>query len=107
MADHYRALDTAWTGYWLLQLASRVPDRREAILAVCAETARFLMTNQLASGAIPAYYDPTYLAPRSDPLYENGLESAGIGLFLSEYGAVTANASAQFDCGVMGRCGPS
>ena len=94
LPDHFRALDTAWTAYWLLRLAERIPERREAILAVCAETARFLMSNQLESGAIPAYYDPSYLAPRSEPLYENGLESAGIGLFLAQYGAATGDGSA-------------
>ncbi|MHC4851019.1 MAG: prenyltransferase/squalene oxidase repeat-containing protein [Planctomycetota bacterium] len=93
-ATHYHALDTASTGYWMLRLSQEFPDRREQVLQACQETARFLMRNQGQNGAIPSFYDSTYVAPKRDALCTDSAETAAVALFLAEYGNVAADKDA-------------
>lgn len=84
-----RTQDAAWTGWWLLQLPAWLPEENENVAAATDELGRFLVHNQLDSGAFPTWFDREYLAPQRDPRLERSAESACAALFLAELAATT------------------
>lgn len=80
----YAMFHNAWTGYWLLQWADLLPERRDEIIAYTGRFADFLLEKQRASGVIPSWYDPETLEPYPEFQNENA-ETAGAALFLAEY----------------------
>jgi len=74
----------AWTCYWMLQWADRVPARQEEITRYTKNFADFLLRHQMASGVIPSWYDNVTLEPRPE-LRDDNAETAGAALFLAEF----------------------
>jgi len=74
----------AWTCYWLLRWIDLVPERHGEILRFTRAFAKFLLTNQQASGVIPSWYDPVTLTP-ADVFRSENAETAGAALFLAEF----------------------
>ncbi len=91
---HYHLLDTASTGYWMLLLSRELPEQRDRVLKTCGETAAFFIGNQGPNGAIPSFYDSTYVAPKRDALFTNSAETGAAALFLAEYGDAAGDAAA-------------
>ena len=85
--DRYHAINMSWTAYWVLKLASRLPERREACLALAREHADFLVVHQLPSGCIPAWYDAD-LKP-AEEFQDFNAETPVPALFLLECHAAT------------------
>jgi len=83
------------TAFELLQLADRLPERRDAILDACRRTASFLIANQRASGVIPGWFDLNYGAPAPGSETEPPFEAASAALFLAAYARQTGSESAQ------------
>ncbi|MEX2191182.1 MAG: hypothetical protein WEB33_10835 [Bacteroidota bacterium] len=80
----YAMFHNAWTGYWLLQWADILPERRDEIIAYTGRFADFLVKQQASSGVIPSWYDPVTLEPVPEFRDENA-ETAGAAFFLAEY----------------------
>ncbi len=81
--DYNHTFDASWTGYWLLQWADLLPQRRQEIFAFCRKYADFLMKWQQPSGVIPSWFHRGDNQPRSEFFNENA-ETAGSALFLAE-----------------------
>jgi hypothetical protein len=86
--DYNHTFDASWTGYWLLQWADQLPQRRQEIFAFCRNYADFLVKWQQPSGVIPSWFHRNDNQPRAEFFNENA-ETAGSALFLAElYGRV-------------------
>lgn len=82
-SDYNHTFDASWTGYWLLQWADLLPQRRQEILAFCRPYADFLLHWQQPSGVIPSWFHRDEQRPREEFFHENA-ETAGSALFLAE-----------------------
>jgi len=82
-SDYNHTFDASWTGYWLLQWADLLPQRRQEILAFCRPYADFLLQWQQPSGVIPSWFHRDDYQPREEFFHENA-ETAGSALFLAE-----------------------
>ncbi|MDZ7360230.1 MAG: hypothetical protein ONB46_05820 [candidate division KSB1 bacterium] len=81
-SDYNHTFDASWTGYWLLQWADLLPQRRQEILAFCRPYADFLLHWQQPSGVIPSWFHRHDHRPREEFFQENA-ETAGSALFLA------------------------
>jgi hypothetical protein len=89
--DDYHAFCMSWTAYWMLRWADDlVPHRKEEILAFVKPYGDFLLSKQLASGAIPSWYNAN-LIPRSEFGTFNA-ETAGSALLLVDLARETGDA---------------
>jgi hypothetical protein len=82
--DYCHTFDASWTGYWLLQWADLLPQRRQEIFAFCRKYADFLVKWQQPSGTIPSWFHRGDKQPRPEFFNENA-ETAGSALFLAEF----------------------
>jgi hypothetical protein len=81
--EDYHAFCMSWTAYWMLAWARDLtPQRKPEILAFVTPYADFLLKQQLASGAIPSWYDSN-LKPRAEFGTINA-ETAGSAVLLLE-----------------------
>ncbi len=98
---NYDATAVAWTRVCGLLATRRLAADDEVRVAaerVALTTAKFLLANQLSSGAIPALYETQYLAPVQQALYEPAAESGAAALLLAECaGLGTTDAKAMRD----------
>lgn len=79
----YAMFHNSWTSLWLLRWSDLLPDRRDEIIRRTRRFGNFLVRNQLASGVIPSWYDPSTLKPVPE-LREENAETAGAAFFLAE-----------------------
>jgi hypothetical protein len=87
----YDATAVAWTRTCALQATrhfSKDDELRVGAERAALDAARFLLANQQQSGAIPALYDTTYLAPEQRALYEPATECGAAALLLAECAAL-------------------
>ena len=90
-ADDYHSFCMSWTAYWMLRWAEDLtPDRKAEVLDFVKPYGDFLLRQQLPSGVIPSWYDPS-LHPRTE-FREFNAETGASALLLANLGKATGDA---------------